>query len=199
MVMLMVMEIMAMPMFERFVMSQQVWDRAMAEVIAKVVKGKTPDMFIGVMGSGHMMNFYGVPHQLVDLGLEQPAVLVPWDPEFECDYITDGFADAVIGLKPEKMSAQEKGEDKKPRLGIYLEPADNGVRIIRVVEKSLADGAGIQKDDVVVEMAGKPIVEVQEIIDTVKAMQWGTWLPMVVRRGEEKVEIVAKFPPQNEN
>ena len=190
-------EIMATPMFQRFVESQQVWDRAMAEAIAHVVKEKHPDMFIAVMGSGHMMNFYGVPHQLADLGVEQPAVLVPWDPEFECSYVSADFADAVVGLKPEKLSQLHLAE-QKPRLGVYLEPAEKGVKIIRVVENSLAAQSGIKKGDIVVAMAGKPINEVQQVIDTVKSMQWGTWLPVTVLRGADELEIIAKFPAAGE-
>ncbi len=190
-------EIMATPMFQRFVESQQVWDRAMAEAIAHVVKEKHPDMFIAVMGSGHMMNFYGVPHQLADLGVEQPAVLVPWDPEFDCSYVSAGFADAVVSLKPEKLSQLHLAE-QKPRLGVYLEPAEKGVKIIRVVENSLAAQSGIKKGDIVVAMAGKPINEVQQVIDTVKSMQWGTWLPVTVLRGADELEIIAKFPAAGE-
>ncbi len=186
-------EIMATPMFKRFVESQQVWDRAMAERIAAVVRQSKPDLFVAVIGSGHMMNFYGVPHQLADLGVESPAVLVPWDPEFECSYLSAGFADAVIGLKPEKLS-QSHAAEQRPRLGVYLEPADNGVKIIRVVEKSLAERSGIEKGDIVVEMAGRAISDVQQVIDTVKAMQWGTWLPITLLRGTERLEVVARFP-----
>jgi len=190
-------KIMEQPTFKRFVESQQVWDRAMAQKIAQVVKEDKPDMFIAVMGSGHMMNRYGVPHQLKDLDIASTAVLVPWDPEFECDLISEGFADAVIGLAPDKLSDQAE-ETRKPRLGIYLEPADEGVRIIRVVDGSLAERSGIKKGDVVVAMAGRPISEVQQIIDIVKAMQWGTWLPITVVRDGEELEVIAKFPPLSE-
>ncbi len=190
--------IIAMPAFQNFVDSQQVWDRAMAQEIARVVVQQKPDMFIAIMGSGHMMNFHGVPHQLADLGIEQPAVLVPWAPEFECRYISATFADAVIGLKAETDSASLQAENR-PRLGVYLEPADNGVKIIRVVEHSLAEESGIEQGDVVVEMAGRAITDVQSIIDIVKGMQWGTWLPVTVMRGDKQLELVAKFPPSQDD
>jgi len=185
----------AMPMFQRFVMGQQVWDRAMAQVISKVVQENKPDMFIGVMGSGHMMNYYGVPEQLADLGLEKPSVLIPWDPEFKCSYISETFADAIIGLVPEKMEPEH--EIEKPRLGVYLEATEKGVLITRVAKESLAEALGMQKDDLIVSMAGRDITTVEQVIELVQSTQWGTWLPLAILREDERISLVAKFSAQN--
>lgn len=188
---------MAMPGFARFVESQQVWDRAMAEAIAKGVKQHPEAQFVAVLGSGHMMYGFGVPEQLQDLDLPNPAVLIPWDPEFECDYIQKDFADAVIGLKAIRHSEQQQSQDR-PRLGVYLDAHDAGVLIQDVVPKSIADELGLSQGDVIVAMAGRPITEVGQVIDTVKGTQFGTWLPMTIKRGDKRIELVAKFPPRQE-
>lgn len=186
---------MAIPGFNRFVQSQLVWDRAMAEAIATGVNRHPQAQFIAVLGSGHMMYRYGVPEQLKALDMPAPMVMVPWDTEFECDYVQADFADAVIGLKSIRFSEQQKNTDK-PRLGIYLEEADGGVKIGKVVSGSLAETLKLQPNDLITAMAGRVITDVSQVIKIVQATQFGTWLPFTIKRGDELLDRVAKFPPQ---
>ena len=187
-------EIMKRPSFGKFVESQQVWDRAMAEAIAAARQTVKDVQVVAILGSGHMMYGFGVPEQLADLKQPKPAILVPWDPEFECEYIQPGFADAVIGLRPIRYS--DRDADKKyPKIGIYLEKHNDGVLIGEVLEGSVGDQLKLQKGDVIVEMAGEPVAKVEEVISRVKGTRFGTWLPFTVKREGERMEFVAKFPP----
>lgn len=138
---------MAMPGFSRFVESQQVWDRAMAEAITTELKKHPQEQFVAVLGSGHMMYHYGVPEQLYDLDMPKTSisVLIPWDPEFECDYIQKDFADAVIGLKAIRLSEQQQSDNERPRLGVYLDSSDSGVVITDIVPKTIAEDLELQK------------------------------------------------------
>ncbi len=59
------------PDFRRFIAGQQLWDRAMAQFIhAALHKPDEPEkpLVVGIMGTGHVVHGYGVPHQLRDLG-----------------------------------------------------------------------------------------------------------------------------------
>ncbi len=188
---------MAMPGFARFVESQQVWDRAMAQAIAEGARANPDAQFVAVLGSGHMMYDFGVPEQLADLGMPKPYVLIPWDPEFECDYIQKNFADAVIGLKAFRFSEQ-RGPNDGPRLGVYLDAGENGVVIKDIVPDSVAEGLGLKPGDLIVGMAGSKITEVEQVIDIVKSTHFGTWLPLKVKRADAMLDLVAKFPPQAE-
>lgn len=186
-------QMLADPGFNRFVESQSTWDRAMAEGIARGLKEHQGAPMVAVMGSGHMMYHFGVPEQLKALGLPRPAALIPWDSEFECSYLDKQFADAVIGLRVSRLS--EKGQQEKPRLGIYLEKGEGGVLIKKVLPGSLAETSDLREGDLIVEMAGRPVTEVEQVMESVKAMQLGTWLPVRVKRsGGVVVEIVARFP-----
>ncbi len=192
-----VMKAMATPGFSRFVESQLVWDRAMAEAIASGI-GKHPRaQFLAVLGSGHIMYRYGVPEQLKALGMPNPSVMVPWDTEFECEYIQVDFADAIIGLKSIRLSDQKNVD--KPRLGVYLEAADGGVKIGKVIAGSIAKSLGLKPDDLITSMAGRVITDVSQVINIVQATQFGTWLPLTVKRGEKILDKVAKFPPRHQN
>ncbi|MDZ4261917.1 MAG: ChaN family lipoprotein [Pseudomonadota bacterium] len=185
--------ILADPGFNRFVESQSVWDRAMAEGIINGRQKNQDAMMVAVMGSGHMMYHFGVPEQLVALGEPKPMALVPWDTEFECSYIDNQFADAVIGLRV--LRSSEKQPSERLRLGVYLEKGDRGVLIKKVVPGSLAEKNELKEDDMITEMAGRSTTEVEQVIESVKSMQPGTWLPIKIQRGKNVfIEIVVKFP-----
>lgn len=181
-------------MFRSFVAGQQLWDRAMAQGIVSASKRHTESLVVAIMGSGHMMNFYGVPEQLQDLGIKDAAVLIPWDDEFECQAIDKGFADAVIGLSRTSERDEGDAQEDKPKLGVYLEPGKEGVQIAKIVEMSVAATCGLQDKDLILEVAGRQVKEVGEVIETVKAVLPGTWVPIKVKRGKEVVEVIAKFP-----
>jgi hypothetical protein len=85
--------------FRRFVEAQTVWDRAMAQAIADSLATRPGVLLVGIMGYDHVAHGYGVPHQLADLGVRDPAVLLPWDRDAKCgDLDGGGLADAVFGI-----------------------------------------------------------------------------------------------------
>jgi serine protease Do len=59
--------------------------------------------------------------------------------------------------------------DKNKRLGLRIEDAENdgGAKIINVEEGSVADKAGLKKDDVITEVDGKKIKDVEEASEAV--------------------------------
>jgi uncharacterized iron-regulated protein len=84
--------------FLRFVQGQQLWDRAMAQAVAAAVSKSDAALVIGIIGSGHLAHRFGVPAQLADLGVDDVAVALPWDPHFHCDELTPTLADFVFGV-----------------------------------------------------------------------------------------------------
>jgi uncharacterized iron-regulated protein len=177
--------------FKRFVESQLVWDRAMAEALAAALKRPPAPLVVGVLGSGHVLQGYGVPHQLKDLGVADAAVLLPWGPDAECSKLVAGIADAVFGVAaPDKLAQRPR-----QRLGVWLEPGEGGVRIREVEKGSVAESAGVRAGDVVTEVAGLPAHQPADLAEAVQRHAPGTWLPLRVRRGAESFELVAKFPP----
>lgn len=89
------------PRFRHFVQAQTVWDRAMAEALAKQLttaeKGNQP-LVVGIMGAGHVRNSYGVPFQLRDLGIHKVTSLLPVKGQHGCEPFTPGYANAVFAL-----------------------------------------------------------------------------------------------------
>lgn len=182
------------PGFVHFVESQTAWDRAMAEALAKPIKtareGKAP-LVVGILGGGHIRNGYGVPHQLRDLGIDSIGTLLPVDVDTDCKTLRPGVADAVFAL-PEAVAPKPE----PPRLGVRLEEVDGGIAIVDVTPASLAEKSGLKKGDRLLQIAGQAPKNSLTVIATVRLQPAGTWLPLTVKRGDETIDIVVKFPPK---
>lgn len=184
------------PDFLRFVVSQQLWDRAMAQEIHAVLStydpGKSP-LVVGIMGSGHILKGYGVPHQLKDMGVKKITSLLPWDTSRSCKQLVAGYADAVFGVAPFVSGSTPP---LRQRLGIRYEFSQEagGARVMQVEQQSIAESAGLREGDVIFEMAGGTMKESNDVIAVVNRQAPGTWLPLKVRREGRTVEIIARFP-----
>lgn len=182
------------PAFLRFVEAQTAWDRAMAEALAKsVANGPGPGrpLVVGIMGSGHVRDGYGVPHQLRALDVKNVGTLLPVSVDDDCKELRPGFADAVFALP---LAAAVKPEP--PRLGIRVEEADGGVRLVDVTPDGLADRTGLRKGDRLLQVAGVDAKKTSQVIAVIRQQPAGTWLPMRVQRGTETLDLVVKFPPK---
>jgi len=177
--------------FARFVQAQLTWDRAMAEALAMARQHRPNALVVGILGRGHIEYRYGVPHQLADLGIAEAAVLLAVDREAACEALPADVADAVFVVEP---AGRLVATAPKPRLGVMIRTTDDGVLVAQVIEGSVAETTGIKVDDIVVSAAGFPVEKVGDLVEVVQRQAPGTWLPLVVRRDGENVDLVAKFP-----
>ncbi|CCQ75169.1 ChaN family lipoprotein [Magnetospira sp. QH-2] len=178
---------------ERFIDAQLLWDRAMAEAVASVRTAGGNPLVIGIMGSGHLTGRQGAPHQLADLGIPDAAVLLPWIiGDEDCAQLAETKADAVYGLELLPQPA------KKPRmlLGVFIEGTDDGVLISKVSEGSVAETTGILAKDVITKAAGQTVRKAKDLKEIITSLIPGVWLPLEVKRGDETLHMIAKFPAQ---
>jgi hypothetical protein len=180
--------------FRRFVESQLVWDRAMAQGIAEAARREPGAVIVGLMGRGHVIHGWGVAHQLQQLGRKAPLALLPWDRDSDCASLVPGLADAVFGVAEPPRAATVA----RPRLGITLEPAEDGVRIGAVTAGSIAERTGLRPGDVIIEIAGVRPEQAIEVAAVVVRQAPGTWLPIKIQRDSRTLEVVAKFPAASE-
>ncbi len=177
--------------FKRFVAAQLTWDRAMAEGIAEAKKTHPGALIVGVMGSGHLSHFHGVPHQLEDLGISDSAVLIPIEAEQACDRVGTNYADALFTVKSGAIS---ETRPKRPRLGVFLREDKKAALVDSVVPGSVAEKTKLLKGDRIIRAAGVEIKNVKALIDIIARQAPGTWLPLTVERQGSEVDVVAKFP-----
>lgn len=88
--------------FKRFIEVQLLWDRAMAEGIARIHQQSHAPHVMAFMGSGHMMHGFGAPSQLEHMKLTGYTIVVPWDDHLDCAELQPGFADIVYGSPPNR-------------------------------------------------------------------------------------------------
>jgi S1-C subfamily serine protease len=66
----------------------------------------------------------------------------------------------------------------------------------KVLDGSIAQEAGLREDDVIESIAGRRVADAGDVIGAVQRQAPGTWLPIIVRRGAQTMEVIARFPPQ---
>ncbi len=172
--------------FRRFVEAQTVWDRAMAQTIAEHLARQPEALVVGILGAGHVRHGHGVAHQLRDLGIERVGALLTWDRRDACAGLVAGLADAALVVAPPP--------ERPPRLGIAMERGKGGIRVASVTPGSVAEQTGLKAGDLIVELAGQPLRDMQALRGAVQRQLAGTWLPLKVRRGGADIELVVRFP-----
>ena len=178
--------------FRYFVESQTTWDRAMAEALASRVKpGSGAPLLVGIMGSGHVRHGHGVAHQLRDLGVKNVGLLLPVSGTDDCGEIRTGLADAVFTVETARREPAPP-----PRLGVQLGTAENAVLITSVTAGSLAERTGLKAGDRVISVGGTTVTSMSRVIAAIREQPAGTWLPLQVKRGDEMLDLVVRFPPQ---
>ena len=179
------------PPFENFVAAQLIWDRAMAEALAKPLRAGSEGrpLVVGIMGSGHIRFGHGVENQLRDLGIRHVASLLPASLQGECQNLQAGLADAIFVLPEKPQTVPEP-----PRLGVTLEDDNKGLRIAQVQPGSLAEKSGLQAGDRILEMAGRPSTNSNEAVTVIRRQPPGTWLPLRVARNDTQLDVVVRFP-----
>ena len=188
-------EIMSEPAFRRFVEAQLTWDRAMAEVIAREAKRSDRPLVVGIIGQGHLENRWGVPHQLASLDVDDAAVLLPWQRE-HCAAITPDLADTVFLLGGDESESAPEG----PRLSVMVAPHRDGVQVIEVAEGGVADATGLAANDIILTVGGASVLTAQDLTAVIQKQMSGqrqmsgALVPMTVRRGNQTLQLVARFP-----
>ncbi len=179
-----------------FIEVQTIWDRAMAEALAQVRTAGGKPLVVAIVGRGHVEYGFGIPHQLADLGIDDAAVLLPWDKGQACDLLKTAddlvIAEAVFGVDEPADSVKPA----PPMLGVQIESTDKGVRVIKVVSGSVAAAAGLKVGDIITDAGAVKMTKTMELVSTIHAISPGSWLPLVILRDGKALDVIAKFPHQ---
>jgi len=162
----------------------------MAEALAAAYRSDPQAIVVGIVGRGHLEYGYGIPHQLAAMGIEDVDVLLPLDSTDSCDPLPAELASAVFVVD----AASEEPLPPRPRLGILIEGGDVGVRVMQVFAGSVAAQSGIVEGDVIQAAAGFKTATNSSLVEIIQRQAPGTWLPLKVQRGDESLELLAKFP-----
>lgn len=156
---------------ERFIASQLLRDRAMAERVAAAHRRDPNRLVVALIGRGHLEHG-GVPTQLRELGLVR--VLSRERPEL-----------------PEGCGPPPAGA----RLGAYLESADGAVWVRRVAPGSASAAAGLQVGDRVLAVNGEPVGRAGQVIRRVRQQPAELPLRLLIQRAGRRLELKVKLTP----
>jgi photosystem II stability/assembly factor-like uncharacterized protein len=81
-------------------------------------------------------------------------------------------------------------------LGFQVEKTEAGLRVALVAKDGPADKAGLQADDVLLEINKKDVKEEAQIIEALRGHKAGDKLTLEVKRGTEKKDVVVTLAPR---
>ena len=88
----------------------------------------------------------------------------------------------------------EKSETKsKPRLGVYIESAENGVAITSISEHSIAESADLKSGDVITSFNGVSVSSPDALIEAVQQSPTGEAVVVEFQRDGEKMTKTVTF------
>lgn len=144
---------------------------------------------------------YGGP--LIDLRGRMLGVCVPLSPRSQSlgagvEWYDSGIGFAIPLDKSENLLTRlMEGKDIKPAwVGIQsalVETPQKGLKISNVVDKSPAAKAGLKKDDIVIKMNGKGIVDMMQFRIDLSRFNSGDKTTFVVLRDKKEVDIDVTF------
>ncbi len=161
---------------QRFLDSQLLRDRAMAERIGAAHHRDPGRLVVALIGRGHLEDGDGVPRQLADLGLERQLSLtrVP---------MPDG-----CGPPPARA-----------RLGAYLESDNGAVWVRRVAAGSAAEAAGLRPGDRILQLNGMAVDHAGQVIRGVRLQPDGVPLRLTIEREGRRLQLQLDLPTSTES
>ena len=134
-----------------FLQAQAIWDETMAETAADYLERRPESRMVILAGRGHVEPDAIPPRVKRRLGAKQAVLLNRargWDAAAAADFLMDTAARALPPL---------------PLMGVVLKEEKEGVRIVAVREKSPADRAGVKKNDLILEVDGEKVADINDI------------------------------------
>lgn len=156
---------------ERFLDSQRLRDRAMAERLAAARQADPRRLVVALIGRGHLEGDDGVPTQLRALGVGPTVAL----------------------LRPQTPPACAPAP-RGARLGAYLESTDGAVWVRRVAPGSAAAAADLRPGDRIVAVNGEPVQRAGQVILRVANQPPGQPLRLSVERAGRRRTVLVTLP-----
>jgi uncharacterized iron-regulated protein len=155
----------------RFIDSQLLRDRAMAERIAAARRQHPERLVVALIGRGHLQDGDGVPRQLRDLGLRRLLAL-------ERPALPPACGPVPAGA----------------RLGAYLESADGAVWVRRLAAGSAGALAGLQPGDRILAVNDEPVERAGQVIRRVQLQPVGVPLRLTIERQGRRHRLMLRLP-----
>ena len=167
--------------FDYFYQSQILWDETMAHSVDEFLK-QNPDYHMVVLaGTGHIMYDSGIPKRAYRLNGKDYATLIQ-----NPDSIDENIGNFV--LFPKSLSLPPT-----PQLGIFPSESGGRVKINNVESDSVAEKAGLKKDDLFISIDDWKIETIDDVRISIFDKKQGDTIKVKVLRkslvGEKELEF----------
>ena len=118
-------------------------------------------------------------------------------PEFNrCDWLEITGLDTLESPKEWQKEYNVKMENKRIQFGFYHDDKfeGTGIKVRNVIEASTSDSMGLKKDDIVIEMDGKAVENIEKLSELKTFKKRGDNVSLTVLREDKEVELTGKFP-----
>ena len=181
-------------MWQGMLRAQCTWDAAMAwNAVKALEKAKDPNaVMVVLIGSGHVAYGLGAERQAklwFDGGIASVIPIPVLDEKDRPVKVRASYADFLWGVPQET-------DPEFPVLGLSTrDPKDGsaGWPVINVAKDSVAEAAGFKVGDVLLAMDGTPLDRKGLFNRLMSEKRWSDTAAYEVKRGEEKVTLVARF------
>jgi uncharacterized iron-regulated protein len=172
------------------------WEESMAETVADFLKSDANQnrKLIVLAGGFHVQYGYGIPkrafrrvphaysiilptvteipEELKDREMKMESVAIPL-------YASD-FAWKVSYIVP---------PSNRIRLGVFLEELETGLKVLKVEKGSNAERMNLQKDDVLLELDGNKLTDVEDLAAQLQKHNFGDTVRLTIKRGDSEQEV----------
>lgn len=171
--------------FEFFHQAQILWDETMAESVDRFLK-RNPDFRMVVLaGAGHLQYGSGIPKRSFRRNGREYAIVLS-DAEIQKE-----IADFIVFPAPAKAQTA-------PRLMIVLNEQNQTVRVTGFTKDSVAEKAGLEKDDTLLSLDGYPVDSIEDVKIALFYKKPGETIRVKLRRSrlptDEELEFEIKLP-----
>ena len=195
-------------MLDGFLRVQTLWDETMAQNVADYLKSVDQDhQVVVIAGGNHVRYGYGIPRR-VFRRIPASYLLIG---SLELRVAEGKEAVLMNVVKPNNpmppyhfitYTEYELLEKAGVKLGILIDEAEQGILIKGVIPGSVAEKAGIEKDDVLTKLDDIELKEPFDLIYELNQMDVGDKIELSLQRGEETLTLPVTFTeaePKHQN
>lgn len=182
--------------FDPFYDTMLLWDETMAESIVNYLtspEGADKRMLV-FAGGFHVGYGFGIPRRVFRRLPDPYKIVIPHAKDFpeEKQMLNVTAPDLPLALSDFVWGVGYRElENKKVRLGVFIEPFQAGIRVTDVLPESSADGAGIQTGDIIVSFDGQIIDEPFDLTYAVGQKDAGDRVKLKIIRNGKSLETEA--------
>jgi uncharacterized iron-regulated protein len=136
--------------FDFFYQAQVLWDESMAQALNDFMTKNPGYQAIVIAGAGHMAFGSGIPKRAFRLNRKDYAVIL------NSDDVEQGIADYILYPEPAPLP-------ESPRLMVMLKEEGGRSSLSGFSPDSIAEKAGLRKDDIILSLDGEKIESVEDV------------------------------------